>query len=338
MNNNAIPDFNMDDFYAKIDEEERKKNAKTSTKVEFNDKNYLNTKLDKKGTLREKHLNVRILEHFDPDDTTNGMAPFREIYSHMTKMKDGSYKTYTCLNKTVGIESLGLGNKCPYCEMKEALLEEAKQIKDKDLNKEKYKEAMQYAPKKQYIVRVIDRNAEEDGPKFWRFNDSSEHQGVFDKLRTLYTMRSSNGSIFSTENGKDLDVQIVASPSKSRPGQFDSKIGVISDAESRSKLSPDEAKSDSWLRDAKKWYQVYPPKPYGYLEVAMFGDTPMFVKGRQNTWASKNEYDAIKQKGGEPYYDDEEQCWKDSSELVAKGGNDNATEDDSVVDNIFNNF
>ena len=54
--------------------------------------------------------------------------------------------------------------------------------------------------------------------------------------------------------------------------------------------------------------------------------------------ASKNEYDAIKQKGGEPYYDDEEQCWKDSSELVAKGGNDNATEDDSVVDNIFNNF
>ena len=85
MNNNAIPDFNMDDFYAKIDEEERRKNEKTSTKVEFNDKNYLNTKLDKKGTLREKHLNVRILEHFDPDDTANGMAPFREIYSHMTK-------------------------------------------------------------------------------------------------------------------------------------------------------------------------------------------------------------------------------------------------------------
>ena len=63
---------------------------------------------------------------------------------------------------------------CPFCEAREALLSTG-EAADKDL-------AKKYYPRLMYVVKVIDRDNEEDGPKFWRFNHDFRKTGILDKI------------------------------------------------------------------------------------------------------------------------------------------------------------
>lgn len=309
----------MQSVYSRQDEEERTKTVVKSSKyIEYDPKNFLSVKIKEEDKISKKTIRCRILDCFDLDDETcvdnNGKPiPFKEVWSHSIRNKEGKFKTYTCLKHTKGIEHLGLGDKCPICELEEMKLLEASKEKDKERSKELWINAKSYSAKKQYIVRVIDRDLEEDGVKFWRFDSSNNKQGVYDKLSDLYLHRLNGGSIYNTYNGKDINIDIVGKVSKvGNKNIFKSSISSITDDEVRTPLSENDETIMSWVKDEKKWYLIFPPKPFGYLDVAMYGDTPKLVSvdvevngelKQYKVWSSKNDYDAIKSKGGNPVFD-----------------------------------
>ncbi len=63
-----------------------------------------------------------------------------------------------------------------------------------------------YKPRKFYIVKVIDRDNEQDGPKFWRFKHNYKQEGIFDKIIPIYKAK---GDVADAEKGRDLTKRIT---------------------------------------------------------------------------------------------------------------------------------
>jgi hypothetical protein len=61
--------------------------------------------------------------------------------------------------------------------------------------------ARSYRAKKFYIVKVIDRENEQDGPKFWRFKHNYKGDGALDKIIPIIR---SKGDITDVQEGRDL--------------------------------------------------------------------------------------------------------------------------------------
>ncbi|MCK9543369.1 MAG: hypothetical protein M0R03_15215 [Novosphingobium sp.] len=345
----------MRSVYSREVEEESKKAVKAKLSfIPYDERNFLSVKLRKEDHSLRKTVKCRILDCFDLDDKTcvdvkGNPIPFKEVYSHIIRNKEGKYKTYTCLKHTKGIEHLGLGNKCPICELEEFKLLEAKEEKNKEKSREMWIAAKAYSAKKQYLVRVIDRANESHGVKFWRFDASNNKQGVYDKLNDLYEQRINGGSIYNTYSGKDIFINIVGKETKyGNNNIFKSSITSITDEELRTPLSDNEEQIMSWITDAKKWYLLFPPKPFEYLDVAMYGDTPKIVSVNIETdgvtkeykvWSSKNDFDIIRMRGGEPVFDYKIVKYNENNEPVIEGEwvdsttNNDKTEDELYIDN-----
>ena len=97
--------------------------------------------------------------------TTDGSSPFKEVWFHEIQV-NGTYNKLYDPDKNEGGRS-------PLTEVYEELMKTGKQT-DKDL-------AAQYKARKFYIVKVIDRDHEEDGVKFWRFKHNYKQDGILDK-------------------------------------------------------------------------------------------------------------------------------------------------------------
>ena len=73
------------------------------------------------------------------------------------------------------------GERSPLTEVYEELMSTGKES-DKEL-------ARQYRPRKFYIVKVIDRENEDHGPKFWRFKDNYKQEGILDKIIPIWRQK-----------------------------------------------------------------------------------------------------------------------------------------------------
>jgi hypothetical protein len=166
---------------------------------------------------------------------------------------EGSWKTFACL-KTEKNED------CPFCEARDLLLA-TKQEKDKELAKD-------YSTRKMYIVKLIDRDAEEEGVKFWRFNHDYRKTGILDKIFGVLQVAK---DITDVNIGRDLQIQIGRDQNNKPVVQ--SIVGF--DA---SPLSTDAAKVAEWTTDTKVWQDVYSVKPYAYLEIIVKGGVPAWDK------------------------------------------------------------
>ena len=122
-------------------------------------KNYFNTILPKGVDSQTKR--IRILPPSGEIKT-----PFDTMWGHVKNI-NGEYKTFPCLKHENDED-------CPFCQAREALLATGKE-EDKEL-------AKQYSARQFYIVKVIDRDNEADGVKFWRFKHNYKKQGVMDKI------------------------------------------------------------------------------------------------------------------------------------------------------------
>lgn len=225
-----------------------KNNTPTYTKKEnvvaYDDKHYFGTYLDDKE--RTKTKTVRILP------TTDGSSPMVEMHGHKIQV-EGKWRTFACLQSEQ--ESA-----CPFCEARSALLAEGKET-DKEL-------AKKYSSKKMYIVKVIDRDNELDGVKFWRFNHDYRGTGVYDKIFGVLKVAR---DITSQATGRDLQISI------NRDQKNNPTVASIIHCDS-TPLNTDSVIAEEWINDTKVWKDVFPVKSYDYLEIIVKGGVPVWDK------------------------------------------------------------
>ena len=118
--------------------------TETKAKTTFDLKNYFTTYLP--DGINTAIKRVRILPVSDG-------TPFIAVHVHSIQV-EGKNRKFTCLAHESDLP-------CPFCEAREELLSTGEES-DKEL-------AKNYRPRLMYIVKVIDRENEADGPKFWRF-------------------------------------------------------------------------------------------------------------------------------------------------------------------------
>ena len=264
--------------------EEQYKNETTATtttkkKTEFNEKNYLQARL-KPGETK-KSLTIRLLP-FSPE----GGSPFKKVFIHTVKvskeLSPGGWRTFVCPTHNK------MGDKCPFCEVS-AKAKEFRFNTDIEVEKKKYGdiEFMNRA-KPAWIVRCIERGHEEDGVKFWLFNDAKSKKGVYNEIMTIYDERKKaaekkgkTSNIFDLNDGKDLIVTLT----KDDNGKTVTK--VVDDDE-KTPLTEDFEQGMAWINDTKKWDEVYTVKSYEYMSIVVNGGIPVYDKN-QNKYVDLNE-------------------------------------------------
>lgn len=206
-------------------------------------KKYFTTLLPKGARSGEKR--IRIIP------TKDGSSPFKEVYFHEIQVDGNWVKLYDPKQE---------GKRSPLNEVYEGLMMTGVEA-DKVL-------ARQYRARKFYIVKVIDRENEQDGVKFWRFKHNSKGEGILDKIFPLF---KNKGDITDVEKGRDLIITLGLS--KAGNGREYTTITSIIPEDS-SPLHTDNETSQSWIDDELTWSDVYSKKPEEYLEMIAKGETP----------------------------------------------------------------
>ena len=216
-----------------------------SNKVSKEDrmKKYFTTLLPKGSRSGEKR--IRILP------TTDGSSPFKEVYYHELQVDGQWVKLYDPKQE---------GKRSPLNEVYEGLMMTGVEA-DKVL-------ARQYRARKFYIVKVIDRENEQDGVKFWRFKHNSKGEGILDKIFPLF---KNKGDITDTQKGRDLIITLGLT--KAGNGKEYTAITSII-PEDITPLSNDNDTVNSWINDELTWADVYSKKPEEYLEMIAKGEVP----------------------------------------------------------------
>lgn len=286
---------------AKALEEQNEKLKKSNTdsqnqkKTSFDPKNYLDLK------LKEHEATKTVKVRFLPISATDGTV-FYEIITHALKVdkeiaKSG-FKSYVCLNS----KNIDSNEECPICKKSKELFDKAAQARTEGnnaLSKSLFKEACSLKKKRTFITRVIDRDHEEEGVKFWRFNENSKGEGVYDKLMSLFKTRKEEAieegeedyNIFDLYNGKDIIINISKSLIPDGFGGVKETIAYnITDSGIRKPLSKDIEKANMWLNDPKTWKDVYSLKNAQYLELVVDGKIPVYDKDL-GKFVEKTEYD-----------------------------------------------
>ena len=238
----------MSTFDAVLAQYEKNKNNATSgnaNKVSQEDrmKKYFTTVLPKGSKGEERR--IRILP------TKDGSSPFVEIYFHEVQVDGKWVKLYDPKQE---------GKRSPLHEVYEGLM-----MTGVDSDKEL---ARNYRSRKFYIVKVIDRDHEADGVKFWRFKHNHKGDGVIDKIFPIFRNK---GDVTNPENGRDLILSLALS--KAGTGKEYTVINsVLNDDPSVLHTDADVAKT--WLDDELTWSDVYSKKTEDYLEMVARGEVP----------------------------------------------------------------
>jgi len=217
----------------------------SSNKVSQEDrlKKYFTTVLPK-GT-KDGERRIRILP------TKDGSSPFVEVYLHEIQVDGKWVKLYDPAQD---------GKRSPLNEVKDSLMATGLES-DREL-------ARTYRSRKYYIVKLIDRENEQDGPKFWRFKHNTKSEGVLDKIFPIFRNK---GDITDPEKGRDLIITL--SLTKSGNGKEYTTINSVI-PEDMGPLHTDPAKAQEWIEDELIWNDVYAKKSEEYLEMVANGETP----------------------------------------------------------------
>ena len=234
-------------FLAMLDQYAKNSAPKYEKKVakEYDLKNYFNTFI--KEGVKSGTKQVRILP------PPKGKSPFIEIHAHKVQV-DGEWKTFPCLQHEKE-------EACPFCEAYDALRATGKES-DKEL-------AKKFNAKKLYVVKVIDRDNEEDGVKFWRFNHDYRKEGIYDKI--IGVLNAIKKDVTHPETGRDLLITV---------NRNQNNIPVVSAVSHMdpTPLSEDSEKLEKWLGDTRTWEDVYSIKSYDYLAIIVTGGIPVWDK------------------------------------------------------------
>lgn len=264
----------IEEQYNKFKEDEERKKLPEKKNVTYDVKNYLSTRLS--HDEKSKDLKIRIIGF--SSEESDGNTPFREVHTHYFKTAN---KTFTCLKETKNLPDDKTGD-CPFCDIMTQAEKEQKTAND--IEWKKLKDIRnQNTPQKNFIVRLIDRDDQSFGVKFWRLNAAN-----YKMIYAIYKLHKAAGiDIYDEKTGKDLIITIEKENGKS-------KIKQISADVIQRPLSENQTEIDSLLNDTKKWYEVYGVKSYEYLTLVINGEEPYFDKGK-NEWVSKRKHFAEKE-------------------------------------------
>jgi len=184
--------------------------------------------------------------------TKDGSSPFVEVWFHEIQV-NGKWTKFYDPGKNANERS-------PLTEVYDALISTGKES-DKEL-------AKQYKPRKFYIVKVVDRDNEQDGVKFWRFKHNYKNEGVLDKIIPIWRAK---GDITDPDNGRDLILQLAKA--KTPKGKEYTVIQTIM-YDDPSPVSSDKEQMSEWVMDELTWSDVYSKKPTDYLEAIARGEVP----------------------------------------------------------------
>lgn len=277
-------------------EESIDRSQKTAQKKnDFDAKNYLDTKLaDGKN---ERTITVRILP------VSNEDGNFRiAVKTHNLKVNrriaQSGFKSFLCLDDPQ-VPNYNPSVRCPICEKSQYYFDEAKKCRetDKEKSKKLFMKACSLKNKITYIVRVIERGKENEGVKFWRFNENTQGKGIYDALIALYKQRKNdmaeegieNYNIFDLDNGRDIVLTLT------RTERSDGQEGVaiqVNDKSINKPLTNDIELGNTWINDVKKWYNAYTVKSPEYLSIIADDMIPYFDK-TQEKLVPKTEQDFL---------------------------------------------
>lgn len=184
--------------------------------------------------------------------TQDGSSPFQEAWYHEIQV-GGKWQKFYDPGKNDNERS-------PLNEVYEELMSTGKES-DKEL-------AKQYKSRKFYIVKVVDRDHEEDGVKFWRFKHNYKNEGILDKIIPIWRNK---GDITDPEKGRDLIIEL--SKQKTPKGAVYTTVSTIM-YDDPAPIHEDKSTMEAWLKDELTWQDVYSKKPVEYLEAIARGETP----------------------------------------------------------------
>ena len=184
--------------------------------------------------------------------TTDGSSPFKEVWFHEIQVSGKWNKIYD--------PGKNDNERSPLNEIHDELMMTGK-ASDKEL-------AKQYKARKFYIVKVIDKDAPEDGVKFWRFKHNYKNEGILDKIIPIWRAK---GDITDPEKGRDLILELTKA--KTPKGVEYTVIQTVM-YDDPAPLNEDKETMDSWVKDELTWKDVYSKKPVEYLEAIARGETP----------------------------------------------------------------
>jgi hypothetical protein len=249
-------------FEAMMKQYENSHNGRTSTTAKKYDlKNYFSTYLPK--GVNQETKQIRILP---PDEGST--TPFTVLWGHKAQV-EGEWKTFPCLKHEDG-------EPCPFCEARQALLSTGKDS-DKEL-------AKKYSPRMMYVVKIIDRNNESEGVKFWRFNHDYRKTGTMDKI--MGAISAVKHDITDINEGRDLLINI-ARDQNNRP-----VVQSITYPIESTPLSSDENTKNEWVSDTRTWRDVYSTRKYEYLAIVVGGETPVWDKEKEK-YVSKESRESV---------------------------------------------
>jgi len=219
--------------------------------------NYFSDKLAK--GVNEDERTIRILP------TQDKSSPFVEAYWHELQV-DNQWKKIYCRDKNDG-------ERCPLCEVEEALRLTGKE--------EEKKLAKTYRPRLFYIAKVIDRSKEEEGVKFYRFKKYFNGDGVMDKLFPIFKKR---GDISDPKEGRDITFTLGRDQNKN------SKVTSLV-AEDPTMLTDDKEKAILWYKDTRTYKDVYKAQDVTYVEIIAKQQKPVWSKV-ENGWVAEDDFKA----------------------------------------------
>jgi hypothetical protein len=219
-------------------------------------KRYFTTVLPKGSKGEERR--IRILP------TKDGSSPFVEVYFHEIQVDGKWVKLYDPAQE---------GKRSPLNEVREALNMTGVES-DKEL-------ARNYRSRKFYIVKVIDRDHEQDGVKFWRFKHNAKGDGILDKVFPIFRNK---GDITHPETGRDMILSLTLT--KAGTGKEYTSINSVI-PEDAGKLHADDNVAKTWVEDELTWSDVYSKKGEDYLEMVAKGEVPRWDTN-SNKWVSNS--------------------------------------------------
>ena len=207
-------------------------------------KKYFALLLDDKSNSGTRR--VRILP------TRDGSSPFVEAWYHEIQV-GGKWQKFYDPGKNDNERS-------PLNEVYEELMSTGKDS-DKEL-------AKQYKSRKFYIVKVIDRDREEDGVKFWRFKHNYKNEGILDKIIPIWRNK---GDITDPDKGRDLIIELTKQ--KTPKGAAYTTVSTIM-YDDPTPIHEEKETMNGWINDELTWQDVYAKKPVEYLESIARGEEP----------------------------------------------------------------
>jgi hypothetical protein len=184
--------------------------------------------------------------------TPDGSSPFKEVWYHEVQVEGKWNKIYD--------PGKNDNERSPLTEIHDELMSTGKES-DKEL-------AKAYKPRKFYIVKVVDRDNEADGVKFWRFKHNYKNEGILDKIIPIWKAK---GDITDPVNGRDLIIELAKA--KTPKGATYTVIQTVMH-DDPTPVHADAETAKAWTEDPLTWMDVYSKKPVEYLEAIARGETP----------------------------------------------------------------